>query len=468
MPDIGMILAWKPETFGPAIGMWRGAGKRLADAAEKVAGSVAAVPEGDLAGVIRVRGAAAAEERGGRLRRDAASIGRFADELDKARKSLTSARDWLAKAVADAEGDGFRVDRATGRVSPKGSGAKSVAGAQGPGKSLSHHRKNVGYRFRRALDADATAANRLRGQLPAGRHMTTPGMPLGRTEGLEGLSPAQAAEVERVRGQSGYGAGADVEVLATDPGTTAVALGDPRTAEHVITIVPGTGSTAEELAGQIDRARLFAGPDVAVIAWTYDAPPGLVNAASAEYHERAATSLQSFQAQLADNPNMKMTVMGHSYGATVVTQAAKGAGLHADAVVLAGSPGAGPDVHGTRDMRLNKRDGTPHEVSENKRRVIAVTSPDDIIRTVGASVVHGANVVGKAFGANRMDISDIAKGKRIPGVPRWWFPRRYLDAHTDDYFPDPIFREKVESTIARIPGSGPGAGVEPRKIVDLR
>ena len=53
--------------------------------------------------------------------------------------------------------------------------------------------------------------------------------------------------------------------------------------------------------------------------------------------ERAATSLQMFQAQLAENPNAKLSVMGHSYGATVVAQATRGHGLHADAVVLAAS-----------------------------------------------------------------------------------------------------------------------------------
>ncbi|MFD5868535.1 alpha/beta hydrolase [Corynebacterium sp. NPDC060344] len=455
MSDINMILAWKPETLEQAAASWRGAGRRLADAAEKVARSVDSVPIAELAGPIREEGASTAKDRAARLRRDAAALDRFAGELEGAGKRITAAQNRLALAVADAERDDFLVDRATGLVLSNGARAKSVTDLGGTAMRLGHHRQNIANRVREAMVADERSANQLRDQFPAGAHLTTPGMPLGRVEGVAGLPALQAAEVERVRGSSGYEAGAEVEVIDTDPGTTAVALGDPRTAEHVITLVPGTGSTAEELERHIERARWMHGPDVAVIAWTYDAPPGLVSAASAEYHDRAATSFQAFQSQVAENPNTKLTVMGHSYGATLVAQSTKGKGLHADAVVLAGSPGAGPGVKTVKDMRLNKQDGTPHDPAQNGRRVITVTSPDDPIKFVGAIPLHGADVNSRWFGANRMDITD-----RVESKDRFFLnPRGRMKAHTEDYFPDPVFRERLDATTSTIPGSGPGSDV---------
>lgn len=454
--DIEMILAWNPASFAVAAKSWRGAGKRLADAAEKIGDSFAGVPTTEVDGPVRQEGIVAVADRAARLRRDAAALGRFADELDRANGELSLARGKLALAIAAAETDDFIVDRASGLVLSNGARAKSIADLGSTAKSLGYHRRQIAVRVEQALEADARSANQLRDQFPAGGHLSTPGTPLGRVEGVAGLPELQADEVERVRGLWGYEAGQEVEVLDTDPGTTAVAVGDPRTAEHVITIVPGTTSTAEELAHHIERARWLHGPDVAVVAWTYDAPPGVVSAAGAGYHERAATSLQMFQAQLAENPNAKLSVMGHSYGATVVAQATRGLGLHADAVVLAASPGAGPGLKTVGDMRLNQRDGTPHHPAENSRRVVAVTSPDDLIKHVGASPVHGADVTSRWFGANRMDISDLVKPKNRH---RLNVPAR-TKAHTEDYFPDPDFRDRLEETTATIPGSGPGAGTK--------
>lgn len=452
--DIAMILAWQPADFEKAARSWRGAGRRLAEAADTIAEAFDGVPLTHLDGPIRREGEAAVVDRAGRLRRDAGALGRFADELDRACGRITLAQKNLARAIAEAEDDDFIVDRATGRVLSGGARATSIADVGGTARGLGHHRRNIAIQVEQALKADERSAAQLRAQFPAGAHLSTPGQPLGRVEGSAGLPPLQAAEVDRVRERWGYDVGRDVEVLDTAPGTTAVAVGDPRTAEHVITIVPGTSSTAEELAGHIERARWLHGPDVAVVAWTYDAPPGLVSAASSTYHERAATSLQMFQAQLADNPNAKLSVMGHSYGATVVAQATRGHGLHADAVVLVGSPGAGPGIRDVRDMRLNRRDGTPHHVSENGHRVVAVTSPDDPIRFAGASPVHGADVTTRWFGANRMDISDAVKAKGRNG---WDLPGK-LKSHTDDYFPDPDFRDRLEQKMSTIPGSGPGTG----------
>lgn len=457
MSDIDMILAWNPATFAQAAASWRGAGKRLADAADKVADSVRSVPTGDLDGPIRTEGDIAAGDRAARLRRDAGALTRFAGELDGANRTLTLAQKKLALAIAEAEADDCLVDRASGLVLSNGARAKSITDLGGTAKLLGHHRKKIEMRVKQALEADVRAANQLRDQFPAGAHLSTPGMPLGRVEGVAGLPPLQAAEAERIRGMWGYETGSEVEILDADPGTTAVAVGDLRTAEHVITLVPGTGSTAEELALQIERARWLRGPDVAVVAWTYDAPPGVMSAAGTSYYERAAPSLQMFQSQLAENPNAKLSVMGHSYGATVVAQATRGTGLHADAVVLAGSPGAGAGLKSVRDMKLIQRDGTPHHPTENDRRVVAVTSPDDPIDYVADASLHGADVTTRWFGANRMDISDLVKPK---GRRPLDFPAKFA-AHTEDYFPDPDFRDRLEKKTSTIPGSGPGSGVAP-------
>jgi hypothetical protein len=136
-----------------------------------------------------------------------------------------------------------------------------------------------------------------------------------------------------------------------------ISAGNPDTADHVATYVPGTGSRPSAIGGDMDRVEAMRGQAKsagaaapAVIAWLgYDAPQSLPEATSRTYADRASTALDRFQDGLRAShagPPSYNTVIGHSYGATVVGDAAHGHNLNADAVVFVASPGTTVDHAG--------------------------------------------------------------------------------------------------------------------------
>ncbi|HEY2765346.1 MAG TPA: alpha/beta hydrolase [Pseudonocardiaceae bacterium] len=188
----------------------------------------------------------------------------------------------------------------------------------------------------------------------------------------EHRSDAQSTELQRLRGietirdrlrstepQRAY-------LLGFDPsgnGTAIVAIGNPDTAANVVTYVPGTGAGLGSVGGNqgdLARADLMVNQATALdrdaatsaVMWIgYDAPqaiatfpPGHGDAIDPGFAQRAAPGLDSFQ----DGPRVTHqgtpshnTVLGHSYGSTVVGYAAKGHPLAADDVIFVGSPGVG-------------------------------------------------------------------------------------------------------------------------------
>ncbi|MEU6366595.1 alpha/beta hydrolase [Streptomyces sp. NPDC046931] len=141
-----------------------------------------------------------------------------------------------------------------------------------------------------------------------------------------------------------------------DDGRAIVAKGNPDTAAHTGILVPGTNTNMDAVPGQIERiGRLQAaaenrsdGESVAMITWLgYDAP----EASTTDFNsvggtgraEDAAPDLRQFVAGTQashDGPPSHTTVLGHSYGSTVVgAAAAGGSGLGADDIVVVGSPG---------------------------------------------------------------------------------------------------------------------------------
>src|SRR5690606_15220088 len=96
-----------------------------------------------------------------------------------------------------------------------------------------------------------------------------------------------------------------------------------------------------------DALDLDPNADTAVIAWLgYDAPDELHNAVSKGYAENATDDLRSFQSGLAithEDDSLHRTVVGHSYGSTVVGFTARGDGLPTENVIFVGSPGVGMD-----------------------------------------------------------------------------------------------------------------------------
>ncbi|WP_328326717.1 MULTISPECIES: alpha/beta hydrolase [unclassified Streptomyces] len=137
-------------------------------------------------------------------------------------------------------------------------------------------------------------------------------------------------------------------------GHAIVANGDPDTADHTAVYVPGTTSKLAGAGGDIKRmeslwrtSRMMApGQSVSTITWIgYDAPQTVFpQAASRSYADKGAPVLNHFLDGLQTaqgGPNAShSTVIGHSYGSTLVGDASKQHGnFAADDIVVAGSPG---------------------------------------------------------------------------------------------------------------------------------
>jgi hypothetical protein len=143
--------------------------------------------------------------------------------------------------------------------------------------------------------------------------------------------------------------------LLDESGRGAVSIGNPDVAAHNAVFVPGTGqglarlSFSDEKALAMYNATLTADSalapgDVAVTTWMgYDRPMDLSRAAFPQPAYSGADRLDAFEnGQRASHLGAASidTVIGHSYGSTVVGAAAShGHHLDADNVIAVGSPG---------------------------------------------------------------------------------------------------------------------------------
>ncbi|MFV1362620.1 alpha/beta hydrolase [Mycolicibacterium elephantis] len=143
--------------------------------------------------------------------------------------------------------------------------------------------------------------------------------------------------------------------LIDDEGHAAVSMGNPDTATRNATFVPGTGQDltrlefSAEKSEQMYLAAMRADPnlqagDVSVTTWMgYDRPLNLFEAASPGYARDGGDDLAAFQAGMRASheavPSID-TVIGHSYGSTLMGAAAlDGNHLDVNNVVAVGSPG---------------------------------------------------------------------------------------------------------------------------------
>ncbi|MGH4020615.1 MAG: alpha/beta hydrolase [Pseudonocardiaceae bacterium] len=202
-----------------------------------------------------------------------------------------------------------------------------------------------------------------------------------------------------------------------------VTVGNPDTADNVVTTVPGTGSRLAEIGGYLDRSDRLAdsahradrSESTAAITWIgYEAPQDIVAATESGYAETATRDLDRFQHGLRathEGPASHNTVLGHSYGSTVVGHTAHDRGLAADAVIFIGSPGIGVD-HAS-DL------GIPPE------HVWSSTAENDVIR-LGGPVVHGPDPTGEDFGGQTFT-SDPGHedwyGYSVGAHSQYWDPR---------------------------------------------
>lgn len=182
-------------------------------------------------------------------------------------------------------------------------------------------------------------------------------------------------------------------------GRAVVAINNPDTADNVITYVPGTfAKLGEGTATDIERShKMVADAGLAApskktssITWEgYDAPQSLIpGAAESGFADDAAPDLRRFQTGLRASTHAHLTVLGHSYGTTVVGFTARDtAGIQADDIVFVASPGVGVAYA----VQLN---GVP------LGHVWATTAVFDIIRIV-PDVRYGYSPVDPQFGAHQ-------------------------------------------------------------------
>lgn len=189
--------------------------------------------------------------------------------------------------------------------------------------------------------------------------------------------------------------------LLDDQGHAAVSLQNPDLAKRDATFVPGTGQNLNQFEGSNEKSiRMYQAAlaadktlmpgDVSVTTWMgYDRPMNLAEAAFTQPATSGAGSLDAFQDGLRAShvgaPSVN-TVIGHSYGSTLVGAAASG-GHHLDAnnIIAVGSPGM--LVNHASDLSL---DPGGH--------VYATKALNDVI-SLATDLTLGPDPIGQGFGA---------------------------------------------------------------------
>jgi hypothetical protein len=193
----------------------------------------------------------------------------------------------------------------------------------------------------------------------------------------------------------------------TGDGKAIVAVGNPDTAAHTAVFVPGVGSTLDGMDGLVNRATTIQGladdltpgrpGDVAVVAWLDYSAPDVDDEAYTDFEsQRGGKALDQFidGLRVSHEPGAThVTAIGHSYGSTVVGEAAsRGNGLAVDDIVTAGSPG----------MNV----GHVSDLNVDARHVWAGAAHDDPIAGTAGSIpsVHDSEPTDRDFGANRYHV----------------------------------------------------------------
>jgi hypothetical protein len=182
-------------------------------------------------------------------------------------------------------------------------------------------------------------------------------------------------------------------------GAAAIAMGNPDVAANTAILVAGAGTgVRDETLADNDAGRLYQesaradwGKQTAVVLWVgYDAPnswydPALrePNMARIGAHTLAADA--NALAVTHEGAPTHLTVVGHSYGSTLVSDAAAAYGMHADDVVLVGCPGTDL-AHSAADFHL----------SPGGHLYVGAASGDAVTWSPGH--VTGPGLIGMSFG----------------------------------------------------------------------
>lgn len=221
-------------------------------------------------------------------------------------------------------------------------------------------------------------------------------LPFDIPSGLDALT----RELEQVRAEQASLAKVDAALakvgsqgllLGVDPagdGKVIIAVGDPDTARHTAVWVPGLGTTMDDTVGNVERMMILQeaadritlpSNDVATVMWLgYDAPEADLSVALSERSRQGAEPLNQFVEGLRathGDGSYHVTAIGHSYGSTVVGEAALTGRLQVDDIITAGSPGTHADH--------------ARELMADPRHVWAGSAPDDPV----------SNAVGNRYSA---------------------------------------------------------------------
>ena len=195
-------------------------------------------------------------------------------------------------------------------------------------------------------------------------------------------------------------------------GRVAIGVGDLDHARHVAVLVPGMGQDAAhgiartvELAVRLrDQAGRESAEPSAAIAWVGYPAPGLAQVPFAARARGGGQLLTADLRALAASREIEggepphVTLVGHSYGSTVVGAAACAAPIPADDLVLLGSPGVLADH--------------VDDLGYGQRHVFVGEAPFDLVADLGA---FGADPGDARFGATRI--------RADPGVGVPWVVR---------------------------------------------
>ncbi|MBY8882978.1 alpha/beta hydrolase, partial [Actinacidiphila acidipaludis] len=324
---------------------------------------------------------------------------------------------------------------------------------------LSHHQQEIAAReYADAPAADvsstqglpATAADRLN-RLRLQAEVQKPGCPQRLRDLWDRLSNANNPSYQP-----------DVFLLGYDDrgdGHVVVSFGDPDTAPNTAVYVPGTGTTLSGIKGDLDRAQtLYSstnGQDpnsTASIYWLgYDAPqwsyPG---PSSPTFANAGAPKLAAFVNFLQTNHqgHGHMTVIGHSYGTTLVGAACAQAGMKPDDVIFVGSPGV--TVNNASELGLD-----PSHVWASKAKFDPIPevsgSQHPLDWTDDHSDWFGSDPTSSAFGGRTFDAGE---GSWVGHAhSEYWNPGPSLDNMTRIVTgqPDEVTAMPTEDRVGAIP-----------------
>ncbi|MDO5029867.1 MAG: alpha/beta hydrolase [Corynebacterium sp.] len=491
MVTLAEALLWRADGLRRLADVLRSSARALTGSADESHTALHSIPEQDFSGDNRRAADDAVRRSTTRLRRSGVSLERLSDCCRDTAALLDDVIRELKSAVTMATDMGFQVDMISGAVTPAAGLLETLA------RSATHPVPTAGIwtfgewrmtceqRIQAALaklnSLDEKAAETITALAPTGMTVAGDG------RGASGIAPLAALNPEMAKAAKAHGLPPGV-LLESSPGHSAIAFGDVDRAKTVITLVPGTSSAAETAEKQFERvAATFRASgedpqDVAVVLFSYDAPPNLEAAMQPGYYDMAAERLQHLQSGLVERandednghtatanfsaegngrtirPTQQHIVAGYSYGATVVSQASVGSGLYADRVLLIASPGTGPGLDRASDIKLLNPEGIPRPRHENSHRVAVATSPLDPIKIPAKVGIHGKDPADNDFGAYLLDLSSRGiSGETVTdflGTPVRDIPNKfgYLvgNPHIEHYFDDEVFTRETSTWLRRV------------------